>query len=102
MTGPSRIRARLGNRGPMPERSILAWLAIGLAAGVIGKLVAPGRNPGNMIVSILAGVGGALLAGFLAETMQWTRSGTWQNFAASMLGAVAALAIHWLARHRRI
>jgi uncharacterized membrane protein YeaQ/YmgE (transglycosylase-associated protein family) len=86
----------------MPERSILAWLAIGLVVGVIGKLVMPGRNPGATVVSILIGIGGALLAGFIAETMQWTSSGTWQNFTVSTLGAMAALAIYRLVRHDRV
>ena len=45
----------------MPERSILAWLAIGLVVGVLGKLVMPGKDPGGMIVTILIGIGGALI-----------------------------------------
>jgi uncharacterized membrane protein YeaQ/YmgE (transglycosylase-associated protein family) len=85
----------------MPERSILAWLAIGLVVGVIGKLVMVGRNPADMVVSILIGLGGALLVGFVAETMQWTSSGTWQNVAVSMVGAVSVLVGYRLVSHRR-
>lgn len=85
----------------MPERSILAWLAIGLVVGVIGKFVLPGRDPGGMVVSILIGIAGALFGGFVAQTMQWTPSEAWQNFVASILGAVAILAIYRLVRHRR-
>ncbi|QDZ08739.1 GlsB/YeaQ/YmgE family stress response membrane protein [Sphingomonas panacisoli] len=81
----------------MPERSILAWLAIGLVVGVIGKLTAPGRKPGGWMAIILTGIAGALLAGFVAETMRWTTTGTWRNDAAASLGAIAALAVHrWL------
>lgn len=85
----------------MPERSILAWLAIGLVIGVIGKFVMFGRDPGGMIGSIPISIAGALVGGFVAHTMQWTPSGTWQNFVASALGAVAALAIYRPMRHRR-
>ena len=85
----------------MPERSVLAWLAIGLVVGVIGKLIAPGRNLGGMIVNILIGIGGALIAGFVTETMRWTSSGSWPNFGASTLGAAAALAVFRMARDRR-
>ncbi|MEO5937903.1 MAG: GlsB/YeaQ/YmgE family stress response membrane protein [Sphingomonas sp.] len=86
----------------MPERSILAWLAIGLVVGVVGKFVMPGRYPGSMIVSILIGIGGALLGGLVAETMQWTPSGAWQNFVASFFGAAAVLALCRLVRHRQV
>jgi len=85
----------------MPERSILAWLAIGLVVGVIGKFVMRGQNPGGMVASILVGIAGALFGGFVAQTMQWTPSGAWQNFAASILGAVAALVIYRLVKHRQ-
>lgn len=84
----------------MPERSILAWLAIGLVVGVIGKFIVPGRDPGGMIASILTGIAGALLGGFVTQTMQWTPSGAWQNFAASIIGAAATLGIYRLVRHR--
>ena len=85
----------------MPERSILAWLAIGLVVGVIGKIVVPGKNPGGLIVTILLGIAGALVAGFVAETMRWTASGTWQNYAAAVVGALIVLAIYRMARNRR-
>lgn len=80
----------------MPERSILAWLAIGLVVGVIGKFVMTGRNSGGLIATVLLGIGGALLGGFVAETMHWTASGTWPNFAAATLGAVAVLLVYRL------
>ena len=43
--------------------SILAWIVIGLIVGALAKLVMPGRDPGGMIVTILLGIGGALLGG---------------------------------------
>lgn len=85
----------------MPERSILAWLAIGLVTGVVGKLVMPGKDPGGVIATILIGIAGALIAGFVAETMHWTVSGAWQNYAASVAGAVAILAIYRMTRNHR-
>ena len=85
----------------MPVRSILAWLLIGLVVGVLGKALMPGKNPGGVIGTILIGVAGALIAGFVAETMHWTASSTWQNYAASVAGALALLAIYRLARNHR-
>ena len=56
----------------MPERGILGWLLIGLVAGVLGKFIMPGKDPGGFVVTILVGIAGALLAGFVAQTMNWT------------------------------
>lgn len=76
----------------MPVQSILAWLAIGLVVDIVGKLVVLGRDPGGAIATIVAGIVGAVIGGFVAQTMQWTPSGTWQNFVASLIGAVVILA----------
>ncbi len=85
----------------MPVRSILAWLAIGLVVGVLGKALIPGKDPGGAIGAILLGTAGAVIAGFVAETMHWTLSGTWQNFAVSAAGAVIVLAAYRMVRNHR-
>lgn len=86
----------------MPERSILAWLAIGLVVGVIGKFALPGRDPGSLVVGILIGIAGALFGGFVAQTMQWTPSGAWENFVAAGIGSAAAVTVYRMVRHRRV
>jgi len=86
----------------MPERSILGWLLIGLVAGVLGKFVMPGKDPGGFIVTILIGIAGALLAGFVAQTMNWTLVGGWQNYAAATTGAIVLLALYRLVVNRRV
>lgn len=53
---------------------ILAWILVGLIGGVIAKLVVPGDDPGGsgllgIVVTILLGIAGALLGGFLAVAM---------------------------------
>jgi uncharacterized membrane protein YeaQ/YmgE (transglycosylase-associated protein family) len=83
----------------MPERSILAWLAVGLVVGIFGKAVMPGKDSGGLIVTILIAIAGALIAGFVAEGMHWTMSGGWHNYAASVAGAVAVLAVYRLVRN---
>ena len=47
--------------------SILGWILFGLVVGVVAKLVMPGRDPGGMIVTILLGIAGALVGGFLGR-----------------------------------
>ncbi len=48
---------------------ILSWIVLGLIAGVIAKFILPGRDPGGLIVTILLGIGGAFLGGFIATQM---------------------------------
>jgi len=86
----------------MPERSILGWLLIGLVAGVLVKFVMPGKDPGGFIVTILIGIAGALLAGFVAQTMNWTLVGGWQNYDAATAGAIVLLALYRLVVNRRV
>jgi uncharacterized membrane protein YeaQ/YmgE (transglycosylase-associated protein family) len=86
----------------MPDRSILGWLLIGLVAGVLGKFLMPGKDPGGFIVTILIGIAGALLAGFVAQTMNWTLTGGWQNYAAATAGAVILLVLYRLMVNRRV
>jgi len=86
----------------MPERSILGWLLIGLVAGILGKFIMPGKDPGGFIVTILIGIAGALLAGFVAQTMNWTLVGGWQNYAAATVGAIVLLALYRLVVSRRV
>jgi uncharacterized membrane protein YeaQ/YmgE (transglycosylase-associated protein family) len=44
----------------------LAWIVFGLIAGIVAKFIMPGRDPGGFIVTILIGIVGALLGGWLA------------------------------------
>jgi len=47
---------------------ILSWVLFGLIAGVIAKLIMPGKDPGGWIITILLGIGGAFVGGYLAKT----------------------------------
>lgn len=48
---------------------ILSWIVFGLLAGLIAKLLMPGRDPGGFFVTILIGIAGALVGGFIARAM---------------------------------
>jgi len=78
----------------MGGRSFLGWIVIGLVAGVLGKLLMPGRDPGGFIVTILLGIAGALLAGFVGQAMGWYAQGKPAGWIAATLGAIALLAIY--------
>jgi uncharacterized membrane protein YeaQ/YmgE (transglycosylase-associated protein family) len=47
---------------------ILLWIVFGLIAGVVAKFLMPGSDPGGIIVTILLGIGGAVVGGFVATT----------------------------------
>ena len=48
---------------------IIGWIVLGLLAGAIAKLVLPGKDPGGIIITMLVGIVGALLGGFLASVL---------------------------------
>jgi uncharacterized membrane protein YeaQ/YmgE (transglycosylase-associated protein family) len=49
--------------------SILAWIVVGLIAGVLAKMLMPGRDPGGIILTILLGIAGAVVGGFVAVAL---------------------------------
>jgi uncharacterized membrane protein YeaQ/YmgE (transglycosylase-associated protein family) len=89
-------------RNDMPT-GILGWLLIGLVAGVLGKLILPGRDPGGIVVTILFGIAGALLAFYLTPLLGLhVADRTWQAYGAATLGAVVLLALYRLVLRRRV
>ncbi len=71
----------------------LLWsIIIGLVVGAIAKALMPGKDPGGFIITIVLGIAGAMLAGFLGRTMGMYRVGdTGPGLIASILGAVILL-----------
>ena len=51
------------------KMGILSWIAFGLIAGIVAKLLTPGRDPGGCIITMLLGVAGAFVGGFLYELL---------------------------------
>jgi len=86
----------------MPS-GIIGWLLIGLVAGALGKLIMPGKDPGGIIVTILIGIAGALLAFYLTPLLNLNiQDSTWQAYAAATAGAVVLLALYRLVMARRV
>ncbi|WP_311269382.1 GlsB/YeaQ/YmgE family stress response membrane protein [Sphingobium sp. WCS2017Hpa-17] len=80
---------------------LLGWIVVGLLAGAIARLIMPGRDPGGCVVTILLGIAGALLAGFVGRLGGFYAPGQKAGFVAAILGAVAVLAIYrWFAGRR--
>lgn len=88
----------------LSDYGVIGWLVIGLLAGGIAKLLMPGKDPGGCIVTILLGIAGALLAGFLGRAVGWYGpEDQGAGFLAAIVGAFILLFIYRLvARRRRI
>ena len=94
----------------MGVADVLSWIIIGLIAGAIAKLLMPGRDPGGCIITIVIGIVGAVLAGFLAhvlriadetKTVSLNDRGFWTKVAFGIVGAVIILAVYRLIAGRR-
>ena len=79
----------------------IGWILIGLIAGALAKLIMPGRDPGGCLVTILLGIGGALLAGFVGNAVGWYSQGQAGGFIAATLGAIVILWVYRLIVRRR-
>jgi uncharacterized membrane protein YeaQ/YmgE (transglycosylase-associated protein family) len=73
--------------------AILGWIIIGLIAGALAKLIMPGDDPGGIIVTILIGIAGAIVGGFLASLIG-IGGGTIMTIIVATIGAIILLAIY--------
>ncbi len=70
----------------------LLWAAlIGLIVGALAKLIMPGRDPGGIIVTMLIGIGGAILMTFIGQALGFYQAGRSAGFLGALLGAVLLL-----------
>ena len=81
---------------------ILSWIVFGLVVGIIAKLLMPGRDPGGFIVTILLGVAGALVGGFIGRAMGFYGPGQSAGWLMSILGAIILLALYRMLVRRRV
>ena len=80
---------------------ILSWILFGLVVGALAKLVMPGDDPGGIIVTILLGIAGALLGGFLGRSLGLIGENQAAGWIAAFVGAVLLLILYRLVAGRR-
>ena len=85
----------------MEQYGSLGWVVVGGLAGAIAKLLMPGRDPGGCIITILLGIAGALVAGYLGQAVGWYKMGEGAGFIAAIVGAFILLALYRLVARRR-
>lgn len=80
----------------------ILWMAlIGLVIGALAKLIMPGRDPSGIIITILLGIAGSFVAGYIGHAVGWYQYGQGPGLIASVIGAILILGIYRLILGRR-
>ena len=75
------------------------WMCIiGLIAGALAKLIMPGKDPGGILVTMLLGIAGSLIAGFLGRALGWYDASQGAGLIMSVIGAILLLVVYRLFR----
>ena len=89
-------------KGGVKHLGLIAWIVVGLIAGLLAKWIMPGDDPGGIIVTILIGMAGALVGGFIVGLLGGTGAtgfSIWSILVAT-LGAIILLALYRLIARR--
>lgn len=70
---------------------MIGWILFGLLVGIIAKLLMPGRDPGGFIITILLGIAGGLLGGYLGRLFGWYGETDPVGFIMAVVGAMILL-----------
>lgn len=73
---------------------VIAMIILGLVAGALAKLVMPGRDGGGILMTILLGVAGSLVGGFIFNAIGIGDGARWAGLFGSVIGAIVLLAIY--------
>ena len=83
--------------------SVILFLIFGLVVGALARLIVPGKEPGGWVISMILGVLGSFVGGFLGRALGWYRDGEPAGFVMSLLGAVIlVVAYHAITRRRAL
>jgi uncharacterized membrane protein YeaQ/YmgE (transglycosylase-associated protein family) len=80
---------------------LVLFLLFGLVVGVIARLIVPGREGGGWITSIVIGIAGSYVGGFLGRALGFTRDSSPAGFLTALVGAIVLLVIYHAVSGRR-
>jgi uncharacterized membrane protein YeaQ/YmgE (transglycosylase-associated protein family) len=86
----------------MTDMGVIGWIIFGLIVGIIAKFLMPGRDPGGFIITILLGIAGALVGGYLGRAAGWYREGDPVGFLMAVLGSIVLLALYRMLARRSV
>jgi uncharacterized membrane protein YeaQ/YmgE (transglycosylase-associated protein family) len=98
---PPSLHSTQANLDEEAFMNIIGWILFGLVVGVVGKLLMPGRDPGGFILTILLGIAGALVGGFLGQSLGFYRQGEPAGFVMAVIGSIVLLIIYRMVAGRR-
>ena len=81
--------------------AVLSWIVFGLIVGILAKLLMPGDDPGGFIVTVLLGIAGAVVGGFLGRVLGFYGPGQVAGYIMSIVGAIILLALYRMMTKRR-
>jgi uncharacterized membrane protein YeaQ/YmgE (transglycosylase-associated protein family) len=81
---------------------IIGWIVFGLIVGAIAKLLMPGRDPGGFIITMLLGIAGAVVGGFIGRAVGWYGPNDAAGYLMAILGAVVLLLLYRFAMRPRV
>jgi uncharacterized membrane protein YeaQ/YmgE (transglycosylase-associated protein family) len=81
---------------------VIGWIIFGLIVGIVAKFLMPGRDPGGFIVTILLGIAGALVGGYVGRAVGWYGTGDPVGFLMALLGAIILLALYRMLARRSV
>ena len=73
---------------------IIGWILFGLVVGIVAKFLMPGRDPGGFIITAVLGVVGALLGGFVGQSLGFYREGEPAGFLMAVVGSIILLLLY--------
>jgi len=82
------------------EYGFLGWIVVGLIAGALAKWIMPGKDPGGILVTILIGIAGGLVGGFISSRLGLGGNGNIINILIATAGAVLLLWIYRMVKSR--
>jgi uncharacterized membrane protein YeaQ/YmgE (transglycosylase-associated protein family) len=74
--------------------SFIVWIIFGAIVGVVAKFLMPGRDPGGFVITILLGIAGALLGGFIGRALGLYQEGDPVGFIMAVIGAIVLLVLY--------
>jgi uncharacterized membrane protein YeaQ/YmgE (transglycosylase-associated protein family) len=74
--------------------AFLTWIVFGLIVGVLAKFLLPGKDPGGIIVTILIGIAGSVVAGYVGQQLGWYQQGQPAGWIMSIVGAMVLLVLY--------
>ncbi len=74
--------------------AFITWIVFGLIVGAIAKFLMPGKDPGGIIVTILIGIAGSVVAGYVGQQLGWYQPGQAAGWIMSIVGAMVLLVLY--------